>query len=81
MKKEFSFEHIREAKLGDSMHFHAYALNEVRNQPRLCFSSSISTDANGIATCLGLNVSPSVELETIISTLQAKISEKTLLTI
>lgn len=81
MKKEFSFEHISEAKLGDSMHFHAYALDEVRHQPRLRFSSAISTDANGIAGCLGLNVSPSVELETILSTLQAKISEKTLLTV
>lgn len=81
MKKEFSFEHIKDAKLGDSMHFHAYRLEEVHNQPRLRFASAISTDANGIATSLGLNVSPSVELETIISTLQAKISEKTLLTV
>lgn len=81
MKKEFSFEHIKDAKLGDSMHFHAYRLEEVQNQPRLRFASAISTDANGIAACLGLNVSPSVELETIISTLQAKISEKTLLTV
>ena len=81
MKKEFSFEHIKDTKLGDPMHFHTYRLEEVQNQPRLRFASAISTDANGIAACLGLNVSPSVELETIISTLQAKISEKTLLTI
>jgi hypothetical protein len=81
MKKEFSFEHIKTAKLGDSMHFHSYRLDEVQNQFRLRFDSAVSTDANGIAVCLGLNVSPSVELETIISTLQARISEKTLLTI
>lgn len=81
MKKEFSFEHIKDAKLGDSMHFHSYKLEEIQNHPRLRFASAISTDANGIAACLGLNVSPSVELETIIAMLQAKISEKTLLTI
>lgn len=81
MKREFSFEHIKDAKLGDSMHFHSYKLEEVQSQPRMYFASAISTDANGIAACLGLNVSPSVELETILSTLQAKISEKTLITI
>lgn len=81
MRKEFSFEHIKNAKLGDSMHFHSYTLTEVQNQPRLRFDSAISTDANGIAACLGLNVSPSVELETIIATLQAKISDRTLLII
>lgn len=81
MKKEFSFEHIKDAKLGDSIHFHAYTLEEGQNQSRLRFDSAISTDANGIAACLGLNVSPSVELETIIATLQARISEKTLLTV
>lgn len=81
MKKEFSFEHIKGAKPGDSMYFHAYRLEEVQNQPRLRFASAISTDADGIAACLGLNVSPGVELETIISTLQAKISDRTLLTV
>lgn len=81
MKKEFLFEHIKAAKLGDSMHFHSYRLEEIQNQLRLRFDSAISTNADGIAACLGLNVSSSVELETIISTLQARISEKTLLTI
>ena len=37
-----------------------------------------STDANGIALCLGLQAEARVELEQIIAALQAKISTSTL---
>lgn len=29
MKKEFSFAHVTDAKIGDSMHFHAYSLDNI----------------------------------------------------
>jgi hypothetical protein len=41
----------------------------------------LSTDATSISTCLGLLAQVKVELEIIIKTLQAKISERTLFTI
>lgn len=82
MRGEFSFGHIEDAKLGDSMHFHAYSLQELPNkQHHLSLTSRISTDSNGIATSLGLQVSPRVELDVIIARVQAKISAQTLLTI
>jgi hypothetical protein len=81
MRGEFNFAHIQDAKLGDSMHFHAYSLQGRDGQARLSLESRVSTDAQGIATCLGLQASASVELEVIIAALQAKLSAKTLLTI
>lgn len=81
MRAEFSFNHVQTAKLGDSMHFHSYSLKSTDGQLRLALASRFSTDAQGIASCLGLQVSPSVEMEVIIATLQAKLSERTLLTI
>lgn len=81
MEKEFSFAHIGEARIGDSMHFHSYSLSKVNDHIRLHFASRRSTDANGVATCLGRQVSPRIELEHMISSLQGRLSENTLLTI
>lgn len=81
MGREFDFRQIQEARLGNSMHFHAYALQEFDEGLRLTLASRMSTDAQGIASCLGLQASPSVELEVIVAALQAKISKRTLLTI
>ncbi len=81
MRQEFSFEHVHSARIGDPMHSHVYALQEIDNQLRLNMISRFSTDANGIALCLGLQISPGIELEAILSRLQARISEKTLLTV
>jgi hypothetical protein len=81
MQREFSFGHVQRAKLGDPMHFHAYSFKRIDNQLQLSLSTRLSTDVQGIATCLGLYASPSVELETIFAALQAKISPRTLLTI
>lgn len=81
MRQEFSFSHIKEAKLGDPMHFHAYALEADGEENRIRMTSRLSTDAAGIATCLGLQASTKIELDVIIAALRAKISEETLLTI
>jgi hypothetical protein len=79
MAKEFSFTHLKNpAVLGDSMHFHSY---RIIRQPdgsfRLAMHSRLSTDAGGIATCLGLQAEARVELDQILEALQTKISPAT----
>lgn len=81
MRRNFSFAHIGHAKLGDSMQFHSYSLRKEEEQYRLRLDSRLSTNAKGIATCLGLQASPNVEMEKIIAILQTKISSRTLLTL
>ena len=80
MKKEFSFEHISTTpKIGDSFHFHSYQLLPNKDKFRLSLFERASTDAEGIALCLGLKAEANVELEVILKMLENKISEKTLL--
>jgi hypothetical protein len=81
MRGAFRFSHIENAKLGDSMHFHVYSLNHIPQSPRLKLTSRKSTNVEGIAASLGLQANPNIELEVIVAALQAKISERTLLTI
>lgn len=81
MRRTFSFAHIQNARIGDSLHFHAYSLQEISDAFRLELISRNSTDARGLAVCLGLQASSNVELATIISLLESRISERTLLTI
>ena len=48
---------------------------------RLGLDTRFSTDANGIAECLGLQTNQRMELEQIIKLLGTKISQKTLFTL
>jgi hypothetical protein len=80
MKKEFSFEHVSSVpKIGDSFHFHSYQLLAKKSKYRLSLLERVSTDANGIARCLGLKAEAKVDLDVILKVLEGKISEKTLL--
>lgn len=80
MKKEFSFGHISSTpRLGDSCHFHGYNLIADNSQYHLSLSERASTDADGIAKCLGLKAEANVELEDILQKLSYKISANTLL--
>jgi hypothetical protein len=82
MKKEFSFEHISTTpKIGDSFHFHSYQLLVLaeKSRYRLSLSERTSTDAEGIAQCLGLKAEAKVDLEVILKALESKISGRTLL--
>jgi hypothetical protein len=80
MKKEFSFEHISKVpKIGDSFQFHSYQLRAYKNRYRLSLLERASTDANGIAHCLGLKAEANMDLEVILNMLEDKIQEKTLL--
>jgi hypothetical protein len=81
MRREFNFGHIQDAKLGHTMQFHAYTLQQRNHDHRINLLSRSSTDASGIASSLGLQVSANVELEVILTLLQSKISPRTLLRI
>lgn len=80
IRQAFRFEHIQGARLGDAMQIHTYTLGQTQdNSFRIELQERFSTDTDGISNALGLNVSPKVELEQIITLLEAKISDKTLL--
>lgn len=83
MKKEFSFSHINTVpKIGDPMHFHSYKLELGNDQNyHIKLNERLSTDSSGLATAMGLKAEAKVELEMIIKTLEAKISDNTRLTI
>lgn len=82
MKKEFNFGHLAEpSKLGDSMHFHSYELSNDNKNYKISLSKRLSTDSEGMATCLGLQAEAKIELDDIIKNIEAKISDSTLLSI
>lgn len=83
IRREFRFDHLNQARTGDSAHFHVYELqqNHEHNSLRLELASRFSTDADGIAQCLDLQTNPRLELEEIIKILKAKLSNDTLFTL
>ncbi len=83
IKGAFQFDHLSSALLGDSAHFHVYHLMQIQESSafRLELGERLSTDANGIATSLGLQADHKVELEHLMRILSTKISEKTLFTL
>lgn len=78
MQSEFSFSHLSTARVGDAMHFHAYKLSKEADSWRLDLETRVSTDAAGIAKCLGLQAEAKVELEVIVAELEKKISANTI---
>ena len=76
VQREFSFGHIIQANSRDPMQIHTYRLDrdEVTGAILLQLSSRLSTDADGVATALGLQVDQKVEVEQLISMLELKIS-------
>lgn len=81
MQREFSFEHIQDARLGNPMHFHSYELLAETSGYRIQLTQRWSTDANGIAQCLGLQTSPRVELEAMLRQIEGKLPQSTLLSV
>ncbi|HLZ77087.1 NotI family restriction endonuclease [Phenylobacterium sp.] len=80
MTREFNFGHLNNpGSIGDPMHMHAYGLRRSPdNSLVLRLDARLSTDSEGISTCLGLQAEARVEVEAIILALQAKISAATL---
>lgn len=82
MKKEFNFDHLAEpSKTGNSMHIHAYSLNPDSSSFKLELVKRLSTDSEGIATCLGLQAEAKVEIDEMIKNIESKLSDATLLSI
>lgn len=81
LRMEFNFRHMGPARLGDSMHVHSYRLKEQNGGHRIELETRLSTDASGVAKCLGIKAETKMALETIIAELEKRISEKTLLTL
>lgn len=80
MMKEFNFRHLTNpAQANDSMHFHAYGVNRTGSSSYdLKLQSTLSTDAKGIATCLGLQIDAHLELAEIETRVGEKIGASTL---
>lgn len=76
IKREFSFEGIYGARVGDPVHIHSYDIKENRGRLKLSLENRVSTDSSGIAQSLGLNAQTKVELKDIIATLEAKMSDE-----
>ncbi len=77
LKKEFSFDHLEDAHLGNPMHVHAYASSRDGRNYRIDLAERLSTDSDGIAVCLGLQAEAKVELESVLEELERKISAET----
>jgi len=79
MSREFKFDHLTNpAATGDSMHLHTYSMGcAPTGDFRLSMAARLSTDADGIGTCLGLQAEAHIELEQIIEALQSKVSAST----
>jgi hypothetical protein len=83
MTREFNFAHLRNPAMpGDSMHMHAYSFAAQPDASLLLsLAARLSTDAEGISKCMGLQAEARVELLQIVAALQAKISPVTTFTI
>lgn len=80
MGREFKFDHLHHpASLGGSMHLHAYRVDgAIGFSYKLALQTRLSTDADGIGLCLGLQAEARIELEQMMQSLQAKLSIATL---
>lgn len=79
LRRQFQFSHLDNARRGDPVQIHAYRM--ARREGRsysLQLGSRLSTDAKGIAACLGLQADANVELEQIVRQLETKVSRQTL---
>jgi hypothetical protein len=76
MTREFRFDHLSNpAVIGEPMHFHSYSMTcDETGEYGLELAARLSTDVEGIASCLGLQAEARVELADIIRRLEAKIS-------
>lgn len=79
LKDNFEFGHVVGAKGNDAMHFHAYSFRPSSDGFHIKLEQRLSTDADGVAACLGLRAEPKVELAEIVSQLERKLSADTLL--
>lgn len=79
---EFTVAHITDARAADPLQIHAYTLaSPAGNPPSLRLARRLSTDTDGVAAALGLQEEARVELSAIHSALEAKLSDRTVLSL
>lgn len=81
LRREFKFSHLNDGRVGDSVHIHVYKLSPDKDGLGIELEERLSTDAAGVAECLGLQAESKIELETLIADLERKMSQRTLLTL
>lgn len=81
MRNEFAFGHIRGQRDGDSMQFHAYQMVSESSGLSLKLQERVSTDATGIAACLGLQADSMIELQAMLAVIESKLAASIPLTV
>ncbi len=81
LRDQFNFGHLKNVRNGDTMHIHSYKIEQCECEFQIELDTRVSTDAAGVAECLGIQADTRIELETIVAELEKKISSKTLLLI
>ncbi len=78
MTKEFTFDHLVNARTSDPMHFHAYkmAVGEGGGH-RLSLATRLSTDSDGVAKALGLQNEAKVAIEVIMTAIEQRLTDRT----
>jgi hypothetical protein len=81
MAQQFNLDHLGPPSIGNPLQIHTYAIESDGAVYRLALAQRYSTDTEGMAACLGLQVNPKVELQAIFADLEKRVSSKTLFTI
>lgn len=78
MKREFTFDHLVDARTSDPMHFHAYKMEiGAGGGHSLTLATRLSTDRDGVAKALGLQNEAKVELEVIMAAVEQRATDRT----
>lgn len=78
MKREFTFDHLVDARTSDPMHFHAYNMALGNSGAHtLNLATRLSTDCEGVAKALGLQSEAKVDLEVIVAAIEGRITDTT----
>ena len=79
IRREFLFDHVETARIGDPMHFHSYGVQSEAMGLRLELGERLSTNSAGVAQMLGLQADATVEYREIVRLLESRLSDETLL--
>ena len=78
MTREFTFDHLAQARTSDPMHFHAYTMAAgVGGGHSISLSNRLSTDCEGVAKALGLQSEAKIDLEVIQNAIEQRITDRT----
>lgn len=78
MRRQFDFGHLDGPLPGNPVHLHAYDLQPGDESYKLQLVERLSTDRDGIARCLGLQGESNLELDELLTQIEAKVTAATL---